>query len=129
MKNSVALIGRVGLDPEVRMIGETKLAKFSLATSKKFKDKKTTEMKEETQWHNISIWGTLAEVVEKFVHKGKLVSVSGEIRYSKTEKDGVTRYFTDIVCGELILLPSSDKEAAKPATVPATAAEEDDLPY
>ena len=74
MRNSVQLIGRLGKDPEVKTFSNRKVAKFSIATTDSYKNQKGEKV-EDTQWHNIVIWGKLAEVVEKYVTKGQEVAV------------------------------------------------------
>lgn len=107
MKNLVILLGRVGKNPEVRHLdnGNT-VANFSLATSETYKDKRTGEKKEETEWHNIVIWGKLSEVVEKYVKKGDLLYIEGKIKTRTWEKDGVTRYTTEILGNNIQMLGS-----------------------
>ena len=91
--NEVTLLGSVGQDPEVRDAGGQKLAKFSLATNRQWTDKTTGERKKDTTWHNIEAWGTTAESVSKWVKKGDLLLIKGEIRNGKYEaKDGTTKY-------------------------------------
>lgn len=114
MLNKVQLIGRLGNDPEIKTLpnGE-KLATFSLATSETWKDKNTGEKKENTEWHNISIFGALANVVEQYIRKGKQVYVEGKIKYTKsTDKDGIERYYTNIQVNNLLMLGSKDDSAS-----------------
>lgn len=94
--NVAYLIGRVGKDPEVRRLESGNIfANTSLATSEKYKDK-TGEMREETQWHNLVFFGRTAELVEQYVHKGDMIYVQGKIAYRQYEKDGATKYITEI---------------------------------
>lgn len=94
--NQVNLIGRLGKDPDVRMVsGTVKKASFSLATSRFVKN--GDEKSEKTEWHNIVVWKNLAELAEKFLKKGMLVFISGEITYRTWEKqDGTKAYMTEI---------------------------------
>ena len=103
--NKVHLIGNVGGDPEGRTTGGgSRVATFSLATSRQWNDH-AGQKQESTQWHRIVVWQGLAEVVEKYVSKGSKVYVEGAVEYRKWEdKDGVTRYTTEINARELILL-------------------------
>ena len=96
--NKVILIGRLGKDPEVRNLenGAT-VANFSMATTETYKDKTTGERKEITEWHNIVLWRGLADVAAKYLHKGDLVYIEGKLRTRSWEKDGVTRYTTEVV--------------------------------
>lgn len=119
--NLVIIIGTVGKDPEVKSIktanGDRKVASFSLATNEKFKDK------QETSWHNVEVWGPLAEVVENYVTKGKALYVRGKIKYDQYEKDGVKKTFTKIVAEEISFVGAKDSgssESSEPS-VSATA--------
>jgi single-strand DNA-binding protein len=96
--NKAILIGRLGKDPEVRNFesGNT-VANFSLATTEVYRDKTTSEKKEITEWHNISLWGKLAEIAAKYLHKGDLVYIEGKLRTRSWEKDNVTRYTTEVI--------------------------------
>ena len=107
--NKVTLIGNVGSDPEVRTVqGGSKVAQFSLATSRNWNDQSGTKQ-EKTEWHRCVVWntkfGTLADVAEKYVRKGEKLYVEGEIEYRQwQDKEGQTRYTTEIKVRELILL-------------------------
>jgi single-strand DNA-binding protein len=102
--NKVILIGRVGKEPEIRKVGDSSVANFSLATSEKYKDK-SGNTQESTEWHNIVIWGKLAEVVEKYVSKGSQLYLEGKITTRKwQDKDGNDRYTTEINVRELTML-------------------------
>ncbi len=103
--NKVILVGRLGRDPEVRHLenGAT-VANFSLATSETYKDRTTGERKEQTEWHNVVLWRGLAEVVEKYVKKGDMIYVEGKLRTRSWEKDGVTRYTTEVVGDNMTML-------------------------
>jgi single-strand DNA-binding protein len=94
--NKCILFGNVGKDPEVKTFeGGNKVAKFSLATNKSYT--KNGEKITETSWHNIVLWGKLAELAEKYVKKGNSVIIEGEINYRSYEnKDGQTIYITEI---------------------------------
>ena len=105
--NKVMLIGHLGGDPDVKSVGETQLAKFSVATTKKWKD--NGEQKEKTEWHNISAWGKLAELCGKYLKKGSKVFIEGELNYNKVEKDGDTKYYTTIKMDTLEFLDSKGK--------------------
>ena len=105
IRNKVQLIGNVGKEPEiVNLDSGKKLAKFSVATNENFKNG-NGERITDTQWHNIIAWGKTAELVEKYVGKGKEVGVEGKLtNRSWDDKDGNKRYITEIVCNELLLL-------------------------
>jgi single-strand DNA-binding protein len=108
--NKVILIGNVGSDPEIRAVGSgARVAQFSLATSRNWKDK-NGQPQEKTEWHRVVVWenaGTsgLFGVIEKYVKKGERVYVEGEIEYrTYDDKDGNTRYITEIRGREMMLL-------------------------
>jgi single-strand DNA-binding protein len=98
--NKVILLGRLGGDPETRVSQDgKKIAKFSLATSESWKDKNTNEKKEKTEWHRIVIFSPgLAEIAEKYLKKGSLIYIEGQIQYGKyTDQAGIEKYTTDVV--------------------------------
>ena len=104
MYNKCNLIGHLGKDPEIKTVGDIVVGKFSLATGKKYKNK-SGETVEETQWHNIVVWGKGAEIAEKYLKKGSFVLVEGEIRYRTWEgEDKIKKYFTEIYCLEFKML-------------------------
>lgn len=109
MLNKVQIIGRVGKDPELRYsTNGDAIASFTIATSEKYKDKQTGEAIEKTEWHNISAFRRLGEVVGEYVKKGSLIYIEGKIHTRKYEKDGVTHYATGIVASEMKMLGSKD---------------------
>jgi single-strand DNA-binding protein len=110
--NKVILVGNLGRDPETReTAGGTKLTKFSVATSKKWKEEGKPDS-EKTQWHNITCFGKLADLTAQYLKKGSSVYIDGEINYSTTEKDGVKKYFTDIVANSVQFLSKRETEAS-----------------
>lgn len=113
--NKVILIGNVGRDPEVRNLdNNTKVASFSIATSEVYNDRSTGERKEITDWHNIVAWRGLADVVDKYVQKGMKVYVEGKLKTrSWQDKEGSTRYTTEIVIDDLSLLTRPDSTSPK----------------
>ena len=108
--NKVILLGRLGGDPEVTTLKSGQVvAKFSLATSKSYKDKQGKKV-DTTQWHNIVMWQPLAQVAEKYLSKGSLVYLEGEITSrSYDDQQGNKRWFTEIVAHELTMLGGNDK--------------------
>lgn len=98
--NKVILLGRLGADPEIRVSQDgKKIARFSLATSESWKDKLSNEKKEKTEWHKIVIFSVgLAEISEKYLKKGSLIYIEGQISSRKyTDQSGVEKYITEIV--------------------------------
>lgn len=121
--NKVTLIGNLGRDPEIKYLpsGDA-ITNIAVATSEKWKDKSTQEQKEETEWHRITFFGKLAEIVAKYCKKGTSVYIEGRLKTRKyTDKDGVEKYATDIIAGELKILSGKPEGAggAAPAAAPA----------
>lgn len=110
--NKVMLIGNVGRDPEVRHLESGAVtASFTLATTERYKDR-NGESKEQTEWHNIVCWRSLAEIVEKYVRKGTQLYIEGRIRTrSYSDRDGNTRYITEINADNLQMLGKRDGNA------------------
>lgn len=104
--NNVTLIGRCGQDPQVKRLDSgSVVANFTVATSETWKDK-SGEKKESTQWHNITCWGAVAEIAEKYVHKGDQLCVIGRLQYEQYEKEGVRHTIARIKADNLVLLGS-----------------------
>ena len=105
MINKVILVGNVGMDPEVRSL-ETgvKVARIRLATSERIFNRQTNESTEHTEWHTVTLWRGLAEVVDKYVHKGSQLYIEGRLRSREWEQAGQKRYATEIVADEMKLL-------------------------
>jgi single-strand DNA-binding protein len=103
--NKVILVGRLGKDPEVRNLenGAT-VANFTIATSESYKDRTSGEKKEITEWHNIVLWRGLAEIAQKYLHKGDMIYIEGKLRTRSWEKEGVTRYTTEVVADNMTML-------------------------
>ena len=103
--NKVILVGRLGKDPEVRNLENgAAVANFTLATSESYKDKTTGEKKEITEWHNVVLWRGLAEISQRYLHKGDMVYIEGKLRTRSWEKEGVTRYTTEVVADNMTML-------------------------
>lgn len=110
--NKVILVGRLGKDPEVRHLESgAAVANFPVATSETYKDRNTGERKEQTEWHNVVLWRGLAEVAEKYLHKGDQVYIEGKLRTRSWEKEGVTRYTTEIVGDNMTMLGGRTSES------------------
>ncbi len=105
LKNKVQLIGHVGNDPEIKTFdGGKKLAKLNVATNESYKNDKGEKV-EETQWHNLIAWGKTADIIEKYVVKGKEIAIEGKLTHKSYEdKSGEKRYVTEIVIDELLML-------------------------
>ena len=108
LRNKVQLIGNLGNDPEIITLESgKKLAKFTIATNESYKNA-SGEKVTDTQWHNIVAWGKTVEIIEKYVTKGKEVAIEGKLTTRSYEnKEGEKRYFTEVVCNELLMLGKS----------------------
>lgn len=140
--NKVILIGNLGKAPEVRHFENgSVLATFPLATSETFLDRQTGERREVTDWHDVVLWRGLAEIAEKYLTKGSKVYLEGKLKKrSYQDKEGQTRYTTEIVADEMTLLSRNETEPKKPPyggdpSLPSNPAPEpnlapdDDLPF
>ncbi|MED5564861.1 MAG: single-stranded DNA-binding protein [Gemmatimonadota bacterium] len=140
--NKVMLIGNVGNDPDVRTTSSgTPIANMSLATTRKWKDG-SGEQKEKTEWHRLTVWGKLVDVVERYVKKGDRLYVEGRIEYSETESDGQKKYWTNVNVFEMVMLGSTGAGGqggggrgggfqgdSSPAPAPPISEPDDDLPF
>ena len=104
LRNSVRLAGFLGTEPEAKTVGQNKkMVRVAIATNEWYKNDKG-ERVEETQWHNLVMWGSTAEVAEKFLHKGSEVTIEGKLTsHSYTDKEGIKRYVTEVVVNEILL--------------------------
>jgi single-strand DNA-binding protein len=107
--NRVMLIGNLGKDPDIQVLeGNIAVAKFPLATTETFKDR-TGKLVSQTEWHTVVLWRGLAELAQKYLHKGSLVYIEGRLKTRSWEdKEGVKKYATEVVGDNLIML---DKRA------------------
>lgn len=149
MVNKVILVGNVGIDPEVRTTESgVKVARVRLATTERIYDRQNNETKELTEWHTITLWRGLADVVDRYVRKGSQLYIEGRLRTREwVDKDNIKRYTTEILADEMKLLgrrsdnmqqgggsaPHASAAAPQPkpapAEVPAAADDPDDLPF
>lgn len=116
--NKVILVGNCGRDPELRYLpsGEA-VANISIATSSRRTDKQSGETTETTEWHRITFFGKLAEIVGKYVKQGKPLYVEGRLKYGKyTDKDGIEKSTCDIIATEMQLLGGRENESAPSAS-------------
>jgi single-strand DNA-binding protein len=109
--NRVHLLGNVGNEPEVRSTSDgTRVAKLSLATGRYKGDK--------TDWHRVTFFGKVVDVVEQYVKKGDRIYVEGRVEYSQTEGDNGPKYWTDIIASELVLLGTRGEKPADDGAMP-----------
>ena len=104
--NRVIIVGNLGQDPEIRYMPNGDAAcNLSVATTDTWKDKMTGEKKEATEWHRVSAWGKIVDIIEKLLTKGSHVAIEGKLTHrSYDDKDGNKRYITEVVANELVLL-------------------------
>jgi len=112
--NKVILIGNLGRDPEMKMTAAGHpFAKFSLATTETWKGQ-SGEKKSKTEWHEVVVWGKLAEIAEKYLRKGKQIMVEGSIRYQEAiDQNKMKRKYTSINCDNFVMLGRAD-EGSRP---------------
>jgi len=103
--NKVMLIGRLGQDPEVKDVGDSKVANFSIATNDTWKDKKG-EKQEKTEWHSCQAWGRLADLAAMYLFKGNQVYVEGALQTREWTKNNEKRYTTEIKVFKIEFLES-----------------------
>lgn len=105
LRNSVRLVGNIGMDPEIKQLESAKkLAKLSLATNESHRNEQGEKVTE-TQWHNLVLWGKQAELAENYMKKGDEIAIEGKLTSRNyTDKEGVKRYITEIVVNEVMLL-------------------------
>ena len=106
MINKVILVGNVGIDPEVRTTESgVKVARVRLATTERLYDRQSNETRELTEWHAITLWRGLADVVDRFVRKGSQLYIEGRLRTREwVDKDNIKRYTTEILADDMKLL-------------------------
>ena len=125
--NKVQIIGNLGRDVEMKEVGSTKVASFSVAVTEKFKDR-NGQQQEKTEWVNIELWARLAEIAEQYLKKGSAVYVEGKLETQSWEKDGEKKYKT-LVRGFSMLMLGSRGESQGQSFNQAPKAVEDDLPF
>ncbi len=140
--NKVMLIGNVGSEPDIRATSSgTQVAKVSLATNRQWKDG-SGQQKEKTEWHRLTFFGRLVDIVDQWVKKGDRLYVEGRIEYSESETDGQKKYWTDIIVAEMVMLGSTPgggggeggrgggfQSDSSAAPAPPISEPDDDLPF
>ncbi len=141
MINKVVLIGNLGRDPDIRFSSKGEaIANLALATSESWKDKDTGEKVEKVEWHRVVVFGKLADVCQKYLHKGSKIYVEGKLQTRKWDKNGVDQYTTEVVLSgwncTLMMLDSKGEpvepkeEEERPKIQPVAEEEfEDDIPF
>lgn len=131
--NKVMLIGNLGKDPELRHTPSgAAVATFSIATSERFKSKQTNDWEEKTEWHNVVLWGKLAETAGQYLSKGKTVYIEGRLQTRKwQDRDGNTRYTTEVVGDTMKMLSprGESRPGGDSSYAPAGEAAYDEPPF
>ena len=132
--NQVNLFGRLGKEPEViQLENGNKVAKISVATSETYKKKDTGEKSTNTEWHNVVCYGKQAEIIEKYFKKGDQILLNGKIQYKSYEKDGQTRYVTNIVLNSFHFVggnsQADNQNSQQTHQAVPVGPENDDLPF
>ncbi len=118
--NKVILIGRVGRDPEQRTFADGGMVvNASIATSERWKDKQSGEMKEATEWNRVNFNGKLADIAGQYLRKGSLVYVEGSLRTRKFTQDGVDKYVTEVRADQMRMLGGKDDGEKEGEPAPA----------
>lgn len=123
--NEVLILGRLGQDPELKYTTSgAPVATISIATNESWKDKESEEWQEKTEWHQVILWGRLAEIADEYMGKGDKALIRGRLQTRKYDKDGVEHWITEIVARELFMLGSKSgssekREAPLPEDAPA----------
>lgn len=140
--NKVTLIGNLGKKPDVSRVGQegNKRASFSMATTESYTDK-TGNRIDSTEWHNIVVWGNLADIAEKYLEKGSPIYLEGKLRTRSYDENGVKKYITEIRAESFIMLgsrkpddnsaPSNNYDQDANINTPAEtqSSPDDDLPF
>jgi len=132
--NKVILLGNVGTHPELKYTaGGGAVVNIGIATSESWKDKQTGENQERTEWHRVTFFNRLAEIVGDYVKKGDMVYIEGSLRTRKWEKDGIERQNTEILATEMQMLGSKAKSETKKPEVKKQESKQqfydDDIPF
>lgn len=122
MLNKIMLIGNLGKDPDFNVTPDgTPVAKFSLAVSRNSKNRNGERVKE-TEWFNIVAWRQLAEICEKYLHKGSKVYIEGRLSQRKyTDKEGIQRTAVDVIANDMQMLDSKDASGGASSYAPSSA--------
>jgi single-strand DNA-binding protein len=140
--NKVILVGNLGKDPEVKSFANGMVANFPLATTETYKDRNGNRV-DQTEWHNVEVWGDQAKVAEQWLRKGKLIYLEGTIRTDSWEDNGVKKYRTKIRATNFTMLGAApggesqasekssgkSEETAVPQGIAASGGDTDDLPF
>ena len=128
--NKAFILGRVGKDPEIIHVNDVKKAAFTMATTDRGYTKQDgTVIPDRTEWHNIVSWRNLAEICEKYVHKGDLLYSEGKLTTRSWDKDGQRHYITEVTAEVVELFPKSQPQTSASTFVPNLQPIDDDQPF
>jgi len=139
--NKAILVGNIGQDPETKYMPNGKaVANCSLATSEEWNNKDTGNKESRTEWHKLTFYGRLAEIVAEYIRKGSKIYVEGKLQTRSWEQDGVKRYSTEVIVSEMQMLDSKESgqssqtpanrgQSSQPAAQPVTDSFEDSIPF
>ena len=127
--NKAIIVGNLGKDPEMRYTASGgAIANITVATSEEWKDKQSGEKNEKTEWHRVTFFGKLAEIVGQYLHKGSKVYIEGRIETNKwQDKDGADRYTTSIIAKEMQMLDSKSSSSQSGNSAPQKQQNEPDF--
>ena len=126
MFNQATIIGYLGKDPELRDNGR---CTFSIATTEKWTDKSTGEKRDKTTWHNCVAWGQTGELIKQYISKGDPLMVQGPIDNRSYEKDGETKYISEIRVNQFTFMPRGGDTGAKAPTAPPPSSDDEEMPF
>jgi len=130
--NKAIIVGNLGADPETREAGNSTVCNFRVATNDSYKDS-TGMLVDKTEWHSVVAWGKLAEICGTYLKKGSQVCIEGSLQTRSYEKDGVTKYTTEIKAKEMTMLSGSDSgdgaAGSPPAAKPSREVVDTGLPF
>ena len=130
--NKAIIVGNLGADPETREAGNSTVCNFRVATNESYKDS-TGMLVDKTEWHSVVAWGKLAEICGMYLKKGSQVCIEGSLQTRSYEKDGVTKYTTEIKAKEMTMLSGSDSgdgaAGSPPAAKPSREVVDTGLPF
>jgi len=135
--NKAIVLGHLGADPELRYTpAGLAIASLRIATSETWKDKQTGEKQERTEWHRVEAFGRLAEIIGEYLKKGAQIYVEGKLRTDEYEKDGVKRWSTKIIAGEMRMLGKQERATGAPRSSgkpagqqPPPPEDDDEIPF
>lgn len=127
--NKVQLIGRLGQAPEKRYINNNPVVNFTLATDESYIDKNTGNKVQQSEWHRISAFGKLADIISQYLSKGSRVYIEGKLKTRVWEKDGIKQYTTEIIANNMVMLDSKQQQTVANSAPIDASHYPDDIPF